>query len=40
MRGSVSLAEAHLLTPSDRTAISKLIEENLEITQKTQLPFF
>jgi DNA polymerase III delta subunit len=40
MRGSLSYTEAHLLTADEREAIGKLINENLETTKNTQLPFF
>lgn len=40
MRGGVTLNEAHLLSVDDRGIIAKLIEDNLEVTKKTQLPFF
>lgn len=40
MRGGLSYSEAHALTPNEREYISKIIEENIETTQKTGLPFF
>lgn len=40
MRGSLSVEEAHNLDNLDREIISKLIEENLEHTKKSGLPFF
>jgi hypothetical protein len=40
MRGGLSVTESFLLTPEDRTIISKIIEDNLETTKTTQLPFF
>lgn len=40
MRGGLSVTESFLLTPEDRTLISKLIEDNLETTKSTQMPFF
>jgi hypothetical protein len=40
MRGGLSYNEAHLLTPDERTAIGKIIEENLATTKETSLPFF
>jgi len=40
MRGSLSYSEAHLLTTDERLIISKLIEENLETTKNSGLPFF
>lgn len=40
MRGSISYSEAHLLSQDERSYIAKLIEENLETTKNTQMPFF
>lgn len=40
MRGGLSFTEAHFLTPDEREWIGKIIEENLETTKKTGLPFF
>jgi len=40
MRGSISISEAYLLCPEDREIIAKIIEENLEITKTSQMPFF
>lgn len=40
MRGSVGLEEAYQLTQEDREILSAIVEENLETTQKTGLPFF
>ena len=40
MRGSLSFNEAYLLTYEDRVIITKIIEENLETTKTSQLPFF
>jgi hypothetical protein len=40
MRGSLSYEEAYYLGPEEREIIGKLIEENIETTKKTQLPFF
>jgi hypothetical protein len=40
MRGGLSYNEAHLLTPDERAAIGKIIEENLATTKETSLPFF
>ncbi len=40
MRGSINLDQAVLLTYDDRKNISDLIEENLETTKKSGLPFF
>lgn len=40
MRGGVTIAEAYELELEDRQIISNVIKENLEVTKKTQLPFF
>jgi hypothetical protein len=40
MRGGLSYTEAHLLTTEERISIAKLVEDNLETTKNTQLPFF
>lgn len=40
MRGGISLEEAWELGYNDRELINSIIEENLEITEKTKLPFF
>lgn len=40
MRGGVTISEAYLLTLEDREIIAKIIEENLNTTKETQMPFF
>jgi hypothetical protein len=40
MRGGLSYEEAYFLGYEEREVIAKVIEENLEITKKTQLPYF
>jgi hypothetical protein len=40
MRGGMSYSEAQNLTQEERSIIGKIIEENLETTKNTQLPFF
>jgi len=40
MRGGLSYEEAYYLGIEEREVIAKLIEENVEITKKTQLPYF
>lgn len=40
MRGGISFSDAHLLSPEDREIINKVIESNLEITERTKYPFF
>lgn len=40
MRGGLTLEEAYNTDYQDREIIAKLIESNLEIANKTRLPFF
>lgn len=40
MRGGISFAEAMGLSISERKIISDLINENIETTKKTGMPFF
>ncbi len=40
MRGGVNIAESFELSFDDRNIISGIVKENLEITKKTQMPFF
>jgi len=40
MRGGLSFAEAYMLDQEDREIIAKIIEENLETTKSSQMPFF
>lgn len=40
MRGGVSYNDLMNMGIEERTAISKIIEENLDTTKKSQLPFF
>jgi hypothetical protein len=40
MRGGLSYDEAYYLGPEEREVIAKLVEENFEITKKTQMPYF
>lgn len=40
MRGSISYSEAHLLDVEERKLIGKIIEENLETTKTSGLPFY
>jgi len=40
MRGSVSVDEAFTMSIEDREIISKIIQENLETTKNTNLPFY
>lgn len=40
MRGSIGYDEGFMLSTQDRELISKIIEENLETTKESGLPFF
>jgi hypothetical protein len=40
MRGSVSVSEGFEMSAEDRKIISKIIEDNLETTKESKLPFF
>ena len=40
MRGGITLDEIYNLSSEDRQLINKIVEENMEITEKTKLPFF
>jgi len=40
MRGGMTISEAFMLTVDDRLLIGQLIEENLNITKDSGLPFF
>jgi hypothetical protein len=40
MRGSLSISEAFMLDYNDRMIIGDIIQENLETTKETRLPFF
>lgn len=40
MRGSISYDEAMLLSDEEHTLITKIINENMETTKKTGLPYF
>jgi hypothetical protein len=40
MRGGVQYADVLNMSYEERAMINKLIENNLETTKKTQLPFF
>lgn len=40
MRGGLSYSDAMMLSHSDREIISKIIEDNMETTKKSGLPFF
>jgi hypothetical protein len=40
MRGGVSYTDVLNMSYEERSMINKLVENNLETTKKTQLPFF
>jgi hypothetical protein len=40
MRGGMTIEQAYNIDSEDREIIGKLIEGNLETTNKTKLPFF
>jgi hypothetical protein len=40
MRGSISIEQAFSMDYEDRIIVGKIIEENLETTKETQMPFF
>lgn len=40
MRGGASYQDIMNMSESERRAINDIIENNLEITKKSQLPFF
>lgn len=40
MRGAVSYTDVLNMSPDELNSLNELIEENLETTKKTQMPFF
>jgi hypothetical protein len=40
MRGSMSYHDVLNMSPEELRSINEIIEENLETTKKTQMPFF
>jgi hypothetical protein len=40
MRGSVTLEDVYCMGPDDREICSTLIQDNLETTKKSGMPFF
>ena len=40
MRGGVSYEDILNMSPQEREAIAGIVEENLDITKKSQMPFF
>lgn len=40
MRGAMSIEEAFTMDVADREIIGKIIQDNIETTKETKLPFF
>ena len=40
MRGGVSYEDVLNMSEEERNIISKIVEENLDVTKKTSMPFF
>ncbi len=40
MRGGVTLTEAYDMGPEDRDMVKKIVEDHMETTKKSGLPFF
>lgn len=40
MRGSITMEEAWQTCQEDREIVFGIIEENLEVTKKTKIPYF
>ena len=40
MRGGVTMEEAWHMSHEDREIISNIVEENFEVTKKTNMPYF
>jgi hypothetical protein len=40
MRGGVTYEDVLNMSDSEREAINKIVEDHLETTKKTQMPFF
>lgn len=40
MRGGATYEDILNMSQSERTAINEIIESNLDVTKKTQMPFF
>jgi len=40
MRGGVTYEDILNMSPHERETISKIVEDNLETTKKSQMPFF
>lgn len=40
MRGSISYDDGMLLSNDEKSIINKIVNENIEITKKTGLPYF
>jgi hypothetical protein len=40
MRGALTFEQAYLLDVADREILGEIVQENLETTKESQLPFF
>ncbi len=40
MRGGISYDDAMMLSFEDRTIVGKIIEDNMEVAKKSQMPFW
>lgn len=40
MRGGIALDEAYCLSPAERDIVMSVINDNIELTNKTGIPFF
>lgn len=40
MRGSISYTDVLNMSPAEISSVNEIIEENLETTKKTNIPFF
>jgi len=40
MRGAVTLEDAYIMGPEEREFIAGIVEQNIETTKKSGLPFF
>ncbi len=40
MRGSITIEQAFAMSPEDRNIVSEIVQENINTTNETKLPFF
>jgi hypothetical protein len=40
MRGGVNYDQAMLMSPTDRSAVEKIVKDNMEVAKKSGMPFF